>query len=214
MSDTGWVSPGTMADDRSWSTYSNTHWNNVSNATASDDTYVTLVTTDGVDNISYYLEASNFGFNIPVGATIDGIEFRVECKSTSVNTLDEGKIVDGEGTLLAANDRGDASINTTEKYIYFGGSTELWGASWDYTDINSSSFGCAILDRIIFGDQTISVDHIQIKVYYTESGNVNDEIPGFLAGGHGRYVEDFSTTTKKDGTTTASWTGDGSAEML
>jgi len=171
MADTGWISPGTVLTNRSWSTYSNTPWNDIDNAKSSDNSYATLVTTDGVDNISYYLEANNFGFSIPDGATIDGIEFRVECKyDLGLNAWDEGKVVDESSSLSSTNDRGDVSISTDEKYIYFGDSTELWGTTWAYTDINSSNFGCALLDRIIDGDHTVSVDHIQIKVYYTTAG--------------------------------------------
>lgn len=53
----------------------------------------------------------------------------------------------------------------------------------------------------------------EIPATTTGQQTTSDEKPGFLAGGHGRYVEDFTTTTKKDGATTASWTGDGDAEM-
>ncbi len=46
------------------------------------------------------------------------------------------------------------------------------------------------------------------------SSLANDSRSSVSFGGDGRYVEDFSTTTKKDaGNTTASWTGDGTAEM-
>lgn len=177
MSDTGWVSPSTVVSD---DLPGGEAWSNPSNATSSDNSYavvtfdidqpsdgVVYIVKDGVlvegeelyleslvpstdtyktvgdsDELwgetwsasdindsgfgtayaadttlqfSEFLKATNFGFDIPTGATIDGIEVRVE-----------------------------------RKYTQEGGSDD------------PPSPPTHVL---------VNVDHIQIKVYYTESGD-------------------------------------------
>ena len=60
---------GTGAEDTSVGTRS---WSNYSNVTASDDSRATIEYELG-SYTTYYIKATNFGFNIPSGATIDGI---------------------------------------------------------------------------------------------------------------------------------------------
>ena len=167
MSDTGWVNPGTMAQKDIG--ISNSYWSNPDNVKTSDDSYATLVGDSELDIVSYYLVASNFNLSVP-DATINGIEFRVECKDdTGSNQWDQGRIIDSSDTVLSQNDRGDEAVNITEKYIYFGSSTDLWGETWSYSDVNNSNFGCAVHERFYKTNETFYVDHIQIKVYYTDS---------------------------------------------
>ena len=77
-SDTGALSPGTIADDATVGTVA---WTNPDNAKVSDNVYAT-VSLIGI-GISHYLKATNFGFSIPTGATINGILVEIEKKDIS-----------------------------------------------------------------------------------------------------------------------------------
>jgi hypothetical protein len=172
MSDTGWKSPGTVVSDDSVGT---TAWSNPSNATASDDNYA--VTSHMFFNEIYYteyLKATNFGFGIPSGSTIDGIEVGIEM----LGSYDMGdspeeseiKIVKSDGTVGATNKSTGASIEGEAVFSY-GGSSDKWGETWSASDINDTDFG-VVFSGLTNPDPTgqgIYVDHIQIKVYYTES---------------------------------------------
>ena len=74
MGNTGATSPGTMADD---STIGTITWSNPDNAKASDDSR-SIANHVSAASTSHYLKATNFGFSIPAGSTIDGIVVRVE----------------------------------------------------------------------------------------------------------------------------------------
>jgi len=66
--DEGANSPGTMADDATVGTVA---WSNPDRAKSLADGNATAVLSSL--GVSHYLKATNFGFSIPTGATIDGI---------------------------------------------------------------------------------------------------------------------------------------------
>lgn len=175
-------SPGTCANDDAVGTNS---WTNPDNAKASDDSYVTAPTGGSYEQ-TYYLKASNFGFSIPEGATIDGILVEVERKK-DVGVLGaydvEVKIVKSDGSIGSEN-KADISTNwpTSDAYASYGASDDLWSESWDYSDINNSNFGMVISakGRNFDTPNDIYLDHIQITVYYTEGGAPATQINSIL----------------------------------
>ena len=70
MASEGPNDPGTITNVA----YGTQAWANPSNAGSSNDSYATRT----LSGVSDYLRATNFGFAIPSGATIDGILVEVE----------------------------------------------------------------------------------------------------------------------------------------
>ena len=195
MADTGYISPGTMADDSTVGTIS---WSNPNNAKASDGSYATAE-KDGT-----YLDSP-----------VDGY----------------AKIVKADGSIGTTDKAGEDALDSSDTYRIYGGSTEKWGETWSYTDINDSDFGFvfaagffhaieldyeyseylkatnfgfsipsgATIDGIEIGVEQQGerwnagggggfppepddwqtkawVDHIRIKVYYTETSGTNMQI--------------------------------------
>lgn len=166
MVDTGWVSPGTIVNDSAVGTVA---WNNPSNVSTSDNSYA-LASTGGSETTNY-LKATNFGFSIPTGSTIDGIEARVEKKRGSGGSVtnDSVKIVKSDGSI-GTESKSNGNWSTTEAYSVYGSSTDLWTETWSYIDINDVDFGVVLSAALtgLMGSGEAFVDHIQIKVYYTE----------------------------------------------
>ena len=165
-SDTGGsLSPGTLANDAS---IGFTAWSNPGNAAVSDDVYATVTVITAGD--SNYLAATNFGFAIPADATINGIVAEVQKKGTSVsdNVIDLAvRII--KGGAIGSTDKASATAwPDSEAYSQYGSTSDLWGETWAYSDINGSTFGVAIAAQTAsLGGETASVDHIRITVYYT-----------------------------------------------
>ena len=164
MSDTGWKSAGTGSG-----------LTNSSNITSSNDTYATASHTFTEYNYAYEtLDATNFGFEIPVGATIIGVQMRVEgSKDASGGVImyedgsDDGPALKG----VTGSTDGDVGVPDTEAYQLFPlGSSEndLWGATIGVSDVNDSSFGVSIPFSFSGESETIdlSVDNVQMKVFY------------------------------------------------
>lgn len=173
MSDTGWKSPGTVTEDTSVGSSS---WNNYGNVTADDGNVAENNTTNFSGGETYYIKCLNFGFNIPIGATIDGIEARVQKFSDifgSTGAVD-GHICIVKGGSIGSQNKalsGYWDFNDRNAYSTYGGSSDKWGESWLYSDINSSNFGIVVSasDPDTTSDINAQIDHIQIKVYYTDN---------------------------------------------
>jgi len=137
---------------------------------------------------------------------------------------------------------GDASnyiyvnVNSKNYYLgnagYYDGSWHAYSNSYDLYSFYVYGIGA---HNLISNGNDVVCDYLDLSlssasggIFYaglnsTDSGDnegwifgspANDSRSSVSFGGDGRYVEDFSTTTKKDaGNTTASWTGDGTAEM-
>jgi hypothetical protein len=163
----GPLSPGTVVNDSSAGT---TAWSNPELVPASDNNYAQVFSGSGGD--TQYLKATNFGFSIPSGATIDGIVVEWEKRQG---------IISGTARDLAVRIVKGGAIGSTDKsvggnwpgadaYVSYGSSSDLWGETWSDSDINGSTFGCAIRADVASGFLNPAVDHVRITVHYTEGG--------------------------------------------
>ena len=118
----------------------NADWVTPGNALISDNVYAT-VAIGGAS--SDYLNATGFGFTIPVGATIDGIVVDVERKTSSAagTSLDNSvKIIKG-GAIVGTEHATATSYTASDTTESHGTSADLWGTSWTSADINAANFG-------------------------------------------------------------------------
>jgi len=155
------------------------NWSNLTGCrgyTNLTDSYVEIVTQNWYTD---WLYTKNFGFSIPAGATIDGIELTYyrqadvggglplnrEIQAMGLRLVTTSWVTSGEDT----KDRTSWHLNGEEKVI--GGPTDLWdaGASWTPALINSSDFGMQVSAQAIGGAPiTARVRWVKIEVTYTE----------------------------------------------
>lgn len=159
MASSGPNSPSTVVND---ATVGVDAWSNPSNATTSNDTYA--VFSDGPEfNQSQYLKATDFGFSIPTGSTIDFITASFECQTNSGTRGANARIV--KGGTISSTEYGFTINATTDFYFTPQNSDDTWGETFTAADINSSTFG--VVFTVLGGD--VSMDHIRITVTYTEA---------------------------------------------
>ena len=163
--------PGTMADDNAVGTLA---WANPDNAKTSNNVR-SIITTPIEAGVfySHYLEATNFGFSIPDGATIDGIVAEIEGYWETTEALFEivriikGGIISGDNQVS-----GIVGVPEGESYTSFGWDGDLWGVEWTADNINSANFG-VVLQVSQQGneggefDSHVYIDHMRITIYYT-----------------------------------------------
>lgn len=156
-------------------------WATPGNVTADDAAVASCSLTSGGPE-SADLHASTFGFTIPTGATINGIEFAAEVyKPAAVGGLDDGTggaggvwaTKDGSTTHAGSNLLNGTDWTTTPVVMTYGGPTELWGQTWTPAEINASTFGWIIRARRVppGGSPVGNVDYVTAKVYYTEAAS-------------------------------------------
>jgi hypothetical protein len=134
------------------------------------------------------LQVTNFGFEIPSGATIDGVTVTIERKAN----YNSASMYVQDYTLKLIKDGevgGDSKADTTSKWptadasVNYGGTSDTWGNTFTHDDINDSTFGVELIaarTTVLKSSVTASVDFISITVTYTESGGGASAVPAIM----------------------------------
>lgn len=147
-------------------------WSNEGNISSDNTSYATVVLPNN-GSVSEYLQATDFDFNIPANAIINGIQVSINRQSSSnsgnnsVNDVDVRLV---KGGVITGDDKATTSDwPTSFATANYGGTSDLWGTSWTPEDINGSNFGVvlSVVNQSTFSDRTASVDYISITVTYT-----------------------------------------------
>jgi MSHA biogenesis protein MshQ len=182
------ASPAAAGDCSSQGGIGSVAWTSPGSAISSDDGYASASVDAQTTN---YLRCLNYGFSIPFGSTILGIEVNVERKSdrTSNGGSQDAAVRLVKGGAIQATDRSTASIYTVGDEIEtHGGPGDLWGTTWTPAEINAANFGAAfaaIKPSANGPPHLITVDHIAITVYYSlpvTPGSFNAFETGTVAG--------------------------------
>jgi len=158
----------------------NDNWNNVTNVLALDGNYARVDVTK--NDTSKYAKAYNYQFNIPDDATINGVIMRITRYSEN-----DGNITDNEVYLIdtSRNPKGSNKATSTgwaesAETVAYGGSSDLWGASWTVADINNANFGIAISTaNDASSNRNSYIDYLEISIHYSRP----DATPIMLAMG-------------------------------
>ena len=146
-------------------------WTSPGNITADDTSYATCSLASNVQ--SNYLSGTNYGFSIPAGATINGIQVTIARESSSSSSPyihDTVVSLIKGGTVTGAN-RAATTTNWPNSMTAasYGSTSDLWGTTWTAADINAANFGVALSANSsgTGSTRTASVDYMQITVSYT-----------------------------------------------
>lgn len=153
-------------------------WSGTSNVFASDNTYASSLGVTA-DDTTQFLDITSFGFAIPGGAVITGVEVAVEVKSTGTVETRLVRLIVG-GTAGGTNLSGSEVWPGSDAAITYGGASELWGLTPSAFDVNAGNFGVRLQATQVSAGAQASVDHVTIKVYYSVSYT--------LAAGAGSYA--------------------------
>lgn len=168
MADTGWLYPGSVVSDGD----NGVHWTNPGNATSSNNLYAWVSPLSSGVN-TRRLRGYNFGFSLPSGAIVDGIEVGVERKASDTDRAKDYAIRLMDDVTEKGDDKADLVTcwPLSDTNAFYGGAADLWGASWTAAQINASTFGIAVRAKNYSASTvTVYVDTMAIKVTYTIGG--------------------------------------------
>lgn len=170
-------------------------WINPNNAKVDDDIYTScgpvIPSTAGSSDNLY---ASNFGFQIPVGAQLEGITVTIKRYWDSIrivpndgvpvtysgSEVSDSFIVLTDGSVAYGVNKSQGALWSldTPETVVFGGPTDLWnaGKSISREIINDPSFGlwinCYISGGEDYGniaESTAYIDYIEMTIFYSGS---------------------------------------------
>lgn len=185
--------PRTVTQDASadieWATAANSGLDNtkVPNPPDFDTASSFSITGANIDfpslgDFSRTIKFQNFGFDIPLDATIKGIEVWIKRHASGVRNIQDTtvRLLDSTGTAKGQNQadsnfpwigkavtQGSANIG----YQTFGGEADLWYSTWYPAEINSSNFGLEYRAQLVspsFTPASGVFQHTQIAVVYDE----------------------------------------------
>ena len=155
-------------------------WDSLENARVSDDQYLS-VDLERYDR-SHVIRFSNFNFNVPNLATIDGLRISFEGQSIGEGLISQMQLQFytngpvGSDVALIPSLLGDEFVNDTlafDRWWKYGHHNDKWGKEWTPSEVNSSEFGFVLqiqnqTDEFI---QAI-IDQVSVSVYYTPPHNL------------------------------------------
>jgi hypothetical protein len=149
-------------------------WTNPTNISSDDNNYATTTITNNSN--SGTLSATNFGFNIPVNANINGVQVSIGRLASGSNVRDNTVQLIVGGTQSGNNNASASNWPTSEAAASYGSTSSIWGlGSLTPAQVNASNFGVALVVRNngAGSSRTASVDFIQITITYTITGTIN-----------------------------------------
>lgn len=156
-------------DERAWGSKAGGFsgvWLNGGDTDFIDDTCASTTIDDG------QLRLQDFAFDVPLNATITGIEVSVvgavtnEGDGVSLRLWHDGQFVDwGYGIDLVQG----AACGDSD-WSWAGGPDVMWGRNWTPAQINQGLD--VFLDAYLSGGSTVRVDYVEVSVYYAVSSNL------------------------------------------
>jgi hypothetical protein len=146
---------------------SNVDWSNSGMGVGEEDNQCTTI---GAANKT--IDLTNFGFNIPAGATINGIKVELKVArehlgNLTVQLLKAGLLgptpVGNAKTFAAPTPTGNICNNSS--FETQGGCTDLWGTTWTPSEINAANFGVRVNSSTSTGARVL--DAVKITICYT-----------------------------------------------
>lgn len=170
----------------------------------------TSCTGNDKDKHRYY----NYGFSLPSGATIDGIEVRLDARVDSTTGNPKMCVqLSWDGGLSWTAAQSTNNLTTSEASYILGSPTDTWGRTWSDANLSNSNFRLRVINVVSNTSRDFSLDWAAVKIYYNNS-TTNDYAPhdygattiatlgsrGYVASGGYLYTFDLSNIDSKSPT--------------
>ncbi|HLA07917.1 MAG TPA: M14 family metallopeptidase [Anaerolineales bacterium] len=112
---------------------------------------------------------SNFGFSIPAGSTIQGIEVKLNSKVDSTSGAPKFcvELSWNGGATWTAPALSSGTLSTAETMYIVGGVTNTWGRAWTNTDFDNANFRVRLVMVAGNTSRDYSLDWAGVQVRYT-----------------------------------------------
>ena len=151
--------PGFQAPTANGTVYN--EWTSGVSALASDNVYATATSPNVRQSYSV------FGFTVPPGNTVTGIEVKLEASASSASgTIQVGLSWNGDSTITAV--KATPILSTSDTVYTLGSPSDLWGRTWTPAELGNANFFVRVIAQP--GSNTVQLDAIQVKPYHIVGG--------------------------------------------
>ncbi|MGJ0483987.1 MAG: N,N-dimethylformamidase beta subunit family domain-containing protein [Methylomicrobium sp.] len=122
----------------------------------------TSCTGTGKDKHDYF----GYVFNVPVGATIKGIEVRLDAKADSTTGAPKMCVqLSSDGGITWTAAKSTTTLTTSEATYVLGGAVDTWGRNWSVSNF-SAPFRVRVIDVASNLNRDFSLDWVAVQVTY------------------------------------------------
>jgi hypothetical protein len=171
----GFYSPSAQAAEMTNAGDNNGFQTNPTNAFSDDNALFAVDTNSGTNTIADCANTGkdrhrfyNYNFALPAGATINGIQVRLDAKVDSTSGAPRMCVQlswDGGTTWTAAQTT--ATLTKDEATYLLGGPADTWGRAWNSAELGNASFRLRVIDVASNNSRDFSLDWAAVQVYYT-----------------------------------------------
>lgn len=170
---TGRLSPTANAAQTSSAGDNNGYESNAANAHADDGVFAvdnnsgtnnnTSCTNNGKDKHLY----RDYGFSVPAGATISGIQVRLDARADSTSGSPRICVqLSWNGGSSWTSAKTTTTLTTSEATYLLGGATDTWGRTWSDTNFTNANFRVRIINIASSTARDFSLDWAAVEVFY------------------------------------------------
>lgn len=173
VTSTGYLSPSANAAVTSGSGDNNGYEGSPANAYANDSLFASDINSGSGTSTSYTSTQKdrhifyNYGFNIPSGATITGIQVRVDARADRASGTRQIYVqLSWDGGVSWTTALSTANLSTSEVTYILGGATNTWGRTWSASDFTNANFRVRVIDVSSNTARDFYLDWIAVNVTY------------------------------------------------
>jgi hypothetical protein len=145
----------------------------------------TSCTSTGKDRHQFY----NYGFAVPGGSTVTGLEVRLDARGDSTSGSPKMCVQlswDGGTNWTAAKATG--TLGTTQATFTLGSTTDTWGRTWSAADLADAAFRVRVIDVSSSTSRDFFLDWVAVRPTFTSGGptavNAISLSPATVVGGN------------------------------
>jgi hypothetical protein len=171
--DTGFRSPTANAAQTSQAGDNNGFETSASNA-HTDNGLFAVDTNSGTGSSTSCTHSSKdkhhfgyYGFTFPAGATIKGIEVRLDAKVDSTSGAPKMCVqLSGDGGVTWTTTKSTTTLSTSEVTKILGGATDTWGRTWSAANFSDAAFVVRVMNVASSTARDFALDWVAVKVHY------------------------------------------------
>jgi beta-lactamase superfamily II metal-dependent hydrolase len=121
----------------------------------------TSCTDAGKDKHDFY----GYGFSLPAGATVDGLEIQLQAKVDSTSASPKMCVqLSSDGGVTWTTAKSTSVLSTTEKTYLLGGLADLWGRAWQPGEL--ANLRIRVINIASSAARDFSLDWLSIRAMY------------------------------------------------